>query len=128
MLFLMWCVRRCTFQITVVRKEMNMNMNEEFQIIQSCLMIRMPKEVDHHHAVRLKNTADKYIEGKDLSHVIFDFEQTEFMDSSGIGVIMGRYKKITTLGGKVMAIHVNDRVRRIFRISGLHKIIKIVEE
>jgi stage II sporulation protein AA (anti-sigma F factor antagonist) len=50
------------------------------------------------------------------------------MDSSGIGVIMGRYKKVHTLGGKVMAIHVNERVRKILQLSGLHKIVEIIEE
>ena len=59
--------------------------------------------------------------------MIFDFEQTEFMDSSGIGVIMGRYKKVAVFGGKVMAIHVNPRMQKIFRISGLHKIVEVIQ-
>lgn len=101
-------------------------MNEDFQVIKSCLMIRLPKEVDHHQAKRIRETADAYIESRDLSHVIFDFELTELMDSSGIGVIMGRYKKMTVFGGKVLAIHVNQRVKRIFNISGLHKVIEVV--
>lgn len=101
---------------------------EDFQVINSYLCIRMPKELDHHNAVRIRETADKYIEGQKIECVVFDFCDTSFMDSSGIGVIMGRYKKICTLGGKVVAIHVNDRVRKIFHLSGLHKIIEIMEE
>ncbi|MDO5572684.1 MAG: anti-sigma factor antagonist [bacterium] len=103
-------------------------MNEEFQVVKSCLMIRMPREVDHHQARRIRETADRYIERREISHVIFDFGITEFMDSSGIGVIMGRYKKMEILGGKVLAIHVNGGLRRIFKISGLHKVIEVVEE
>lgn len=103
-------------------------MREEFRVDQACLMIRMPREVDHHQARRIRETADRYIEGRDISHVIFDFELTEFMDSSGIGVIMGRYKKMEVLGGRVIAIHVNGGLRRIFRISGLYKVIEVVEE
>ena len=56
-------------------------MNEEFQVVKSCLMIRMPREVDHHQARRIRETADKYIERREISHVIFDFGITEFMDS-----------------------------------------------
>lgn len=101
--------------------------NEEFQVIKSCLVIRMPKELDHHQSVRIREMADAQIDGKEISHVIFDFEQTEFMDSSGIGVIMGRYKKVAVFGGKVMAIHVNPRMQKIFRISGLHKIVEVIQ-
>lgn len=101
--------------------------NEEFQVIKSCLVIRMPKELDHHQSVRIREMADEQIDGKEISHVIFDFEQTEFMDSSGIGVIMGRYKKVAVFGGKVMAIHVNPRMQKIFRISGLHKIVEVIQ-
>ncbi|MDD3413251.1 MAG: anti-sigma F factor antagonist [Lachnospiraceae bacterium] len=101
---------------------------EDFQVINSYLCIRMPKELDHHRAIRIRETADKYIEGQHIEYVVFDFEDTSFMDSSGIGVIMGRYKKVHTLGGKVMAIHVNERVRKILQLSGLHKIVEIIEE
>jgi len=101
--------------------------NEEFQVIKSCLVIRMPKELDHHQSELIWEIANAHIEGKDISHVIFDFEQTEFMDSSGIGVIMGRYKKIAIFGGKVMAIHVNPRMQKIFRISGLHKLVEVIK-
>ena len=88
----------------------------------------MPKELDHHKAVRIREMADRYIEGQHIEFVVFDFADTHFMDSSGIGVIMGRYKKIRTLGGRVLAVHVNERMRRVFRLSGLHKIIEIVED
>ncbi len=101
--------------------------NEDFQIIKSCLVIRMPKELDHHQSTRIREMADIQIEEKEISHVIFDFEQTEFMDSSGIGVIMGRYKKVAVFGGKVMAIHVNPRMQKIFRISGLHKLVEVIK-
>lgn len=102
-------------------------MEEEFQVIRSCLVIRMPKELDHYQAERIRQVADEQIDGREISHVIFDFEQTEFMDSSGIGVIMGRYKKIACFGGKVMAIHVNPRMQKIFRISGLHKLVEVIK-
>lgn len=101
---------------------------DDFQVINSYLCIRMPKELDHHKATRIREMADRYIEGQHIEFVVFDFEDTSFMDSSGIGVIMGRYKKIRILGGRVLAVHVSERLRRIFRLSGLHKIVEIIED
>ena len=49
------------------------------------------------------------------------------MDSSGIGVIIGRYKKISSEGGKVSVVNVNDRVKKIFNLSGMNKIINIYD-
>lgn len=53
--------------------------------------------------------------------MIFDFEQTDFMDSSGIGVIMGRYRTICLIGGEVWAVHTNSRIRKILTMSGVTK-------
>ena len=50
------------------------------------------------------------------------------MDSSGIGMIMGRYKNIRFMGGTVIATHVSERIRRILTMSGIYKVIDIYEE
>ena len=60
--------------------------------------------------------------------VIFDFADTKFCDSSGIGVIMGRYRKIYMLGGEVCAVHTSERIRKILMMSGVTKIMQIYEE
>ena len=58
---------------------------------------------------------------------VFDFTETEFMDSSGIGVIIGRCKNLGYSGGDVSACHLNERVDKIFTVSGLKKIIQVKE-
>lgn len=100
---------------------------EEFQVIDNCLMIKLPEEVDHHRASYISEQADWYIVKENVNHVIFDFEDTRFMDSSGIGIITGRYKKISCFGGKVFAIHPDRQMRRILCISGLNKFVEIME-
>lgn len=100
---------------------------DEFQVIDNCLMVRLPEEIDHHKSAYISETADWYILKQNVSHVIFDFEDTRFMDSSGIGIIMGRYKKISCFGGKVYAIHTDKQIQRILYISGLNKIVEIME-
>ncbi len=102
-------------------------MVDNYAIIENYLMIRMPEEVDHHRAVLISRTADDYIAHSKVVNIVFDFEDTKFMDSSGIGVIMGRYKKIACFGGKVFAIHADRQIKRILHMSGLHKIIEIME-
>ena len=74
----------------------------QFQIKQKILVIRMPRELDHHSA--------------------------DFMDSSGIGVIMGRYQNVRLLGGSVVATHVNDRIYKVLNLAGLTKVIAVDRE
>ena len=96
-------------------------MEEKYQLKEGCLTIQMPKELDHHEAGRLKMEADFLIG----AYLVFDFRETEFMDSSGIGVIIGRCKSMGFSGGEVAAANMNERVKKIFMVSGLQKLIRI---
>ena len=98
-------------------------MEEEFKVIDNYLMVRMPAEVDHHASEYIGRTADRYILKEGVGNVVFDFEKTRFMDSSGIGIIIGRYKKITCFGGRVFAVNADATLM----LCGLHKVIEIME-
>lgn len=102
-------------------------MEDDFKVIDNYLMVRMPKEVDHHNSGYISQTADKFIVKEGIGNVVFDFEDTKFMDSSGIGIIIGRYKKISYFGGKVFAVNADTRIKRTLMICGLHKVIDIME-
>ncbi len=99
----------------------------DFQIIDNCLMVKMPEEVDHYKAAYICENADCLLLQEQVAHIVFDFEDTKFMDSSGIGIIMGRYKKIACLGGRVYAIHVDRQIQRIFQMSGLYKVVEVLQ-
>ena len=99
-----------------------------YQVEENCLTIFLPGELDHHNAEEIRKAADKLIEEKQIKCVIFDFQETNFMDSSGIGVIMGRYKMVYLLGGEVWAVHANARMKKILTMSGVTKIIQMYEE
>ncbi|MDO5538529.1 MAG: anti-sigma factor antagonist [Eubacteriales bacterium] len=103
-------------------------MENLFKVEGTDLIILVPAELDHYNAEKIKSGADRLIENRNIRRVIFDFKRTVFMDSSGIGVIMGRYKNIRFMGGEVMAIHVNSRIYRILTLSGIYKVIDICEE
>lgn len=100
----------------------------EYRVQENCLTIFLPHELDHHNAKELKKKADHLIEKNHIRYIIFDFSETDFMDSSGIGVIMGRYKRVYLLGGEVCAVHTNERIRKILNMSGITKIMQIYEE
>ena len=100
----------------------------KYQVQENCLTIYLPSEVDHHNAEEMRKNADALIERNHIKFVIFDFEMTDFTDSSGIGVIMGRYKIIRLVGGEVWAVHANARIKKILTMSGMTKIMQIYEE
>lgn len=100
----------------------------KYLIQENCLTIYLPKEVDHHNAEDIRNNADVLIDRHQIKCVIFDFTDTGFMDSSGIGMIMGRYKLIQLLGGEVWAVHTNERMKKILNMSGVTRIVQIYEE
>lgn len=97
----------------------------KYELEEGCLRIAVPKELDHHCAKQLQQEADLLIDAYHVRRLIFDFSGTEFMDSSGIGVLIGRSKNMQYSGGKVEAANLNERVRKIFRISGLTNLIQV---
>ena len=100
----------------------------KYQVQENCLTIFLPEDVDHHNAEEIKREADRLIDREHIRYIIFDFADTGFMDSSGIGVIMGRYKKVYMMGGEVWAVHTNERMKKILTMSGVMKIMQIYED
>jgi len=88
------------------------------------LIVRVEGELDMHVANKFREIVDKALETSGVKHILFNFEAVDFIDSSGLGVILGRYKKINAAGGKVLVAHIQPQVIQIFELSGLLKIIK----
>ena len=100
----------------------------KYEVQEKCLTIFLPGELDHHNAEEIRKRSDYLIDQNHIRYVIFDFTDTTFMDSSGIGVIMGRYKRIYMLGGEVCAVHTSERMKKILTMSGVTRIMQIYEE
>ena len=90
-----------------------------------CMIVPMPREVDHHVAGNMSREIDLLAESWHVHRIVFDFAGTDFMDSSGIGVIIGRCKSMGFSGGEVAATNMNERVKKIFMVSGLQKLIRV---
>ena len=88
------------------------------------LIIHLPREFDHHNCRNLKYETDLLLAENYINKIVFDFSRTQFMDSSGIGILINRYKQMAANGGKVALYGVNDRVQRILTIGGITRLIK----
>ena len=87
------------------------------------LYIQMSGEIDHHSTVGLRVEVDRAFERSGCRDIVFDFSEVTFMDSSGIGLVIGRYKNAQERGGSVAIAGMRPEMARIYQISGLAKII-----
>ena len=92
------------------------------------LTVHIPQEVDHCFTDTVREAVDRRLQTEEIGCLEFDFQNTEFMDSSGIGLLMGRYKLMRALGGEVKITHAGERIYKILVLSGIHKIIPIEKE
>ena len=88
------------------------------------LIIHLPRDLDHHNCRNLKYETDLLFSENYISKVVFDFSRTEFMDSSGIGILLNRYKQMAGSGGKVTLYGVNAQIGRILAIGGIHRLME----
>ncbi len=95
----------------------------KFDIENECLIITTDKEIDHHSSELIREKADDLVIRNYIKNILFDFSNTEFMDSSGVGMIMGRYRMIQGINGKVGIVNTNKNIDRIVLLSGLHKVV-----
>lgn len=102
-----------------------MSLNIKMVVKHDVLCIRLDGELDHHSAEELRELASKAIEEKDIRHIVLNLEQLTFMDSSGLGVILGRYKQIKQLHGEMVVCAISPSIKRLFDMSGLFKIIRL---
>ena len=99
------------------------------------LVVKIPGEIDHHISNELRTQIDRTLMKSGAINVAFDFSKVTFMDSSGIGVIMGRYKIVKPLGGHIIIFGMNSSVERLLEMANLksiayiaHKIEDVIEE
>ena len=97
-------------------------MNVSFQAEDHILLIHMDGELDHHSAELVKKSTDEQIESNKIRDIVFNFKNVRFMDSSGVGFVMGRYKKIQEAGGRVAVIGTDQYINRILEMSGIYTI------
>lgn len=98
------------------------------EVLGTVLVIRLKGELDHHTSLQLRQLFEKMTnERKDITHLVLNFHDLTFMDSSGLGVILGRYKEIERKKGKMAICSPNPIIYRLLEMAGLFKIVTIAE-
>lgn len=88
------------------------------------VVVVLEGELDHHSAVMVKEELDELIMNPEVRRLVLDMAGVRFMDSSGIGVVLGRYRTLKKRGGSVGVKNVSDRVDHIFKMSGLYQVVE----
>lgn len=86
------------------------------------LTVQLVGELDHHSAERIRSNLDHMLRDKTIMELHLDMRGVTFMDSSGLGVVLGRYKTLRARGGKVILSNISPYVDRVFRMSGVYKL------
>jgi stage II sporulation protein AA (anti-sigma F factor antagonist) len=99
----------------------------DMETVNGILIVRLEGELDHHTADMLRSNMEQQLIEEPIQHILLSLKNLHFMDSSGLGVILGRYKQITARGGDMVVCSINPVIYRLFELSGLFKILKIKE-
>lgn len=94
------------------------------QILQGVLTVSLKGELDHHGAASARQAIDKLITDAQPQKVVLELKEVCFCDSSGLGLLMGRYKTALSVGAALTVKAPSPAVARIMRLAGLDKLIK----
>lgn len=98
-------------------------MESIFKENEKLLILRINEEIDDCKVQEIRRKADNEIQRYMPKRVVFDFDKVTFMDSAGIGLILGRYKFVNLIGGKLEMTNLTKSIRKIFEMSGILRLI-----
>lgn len=99
-------------------------MKVQYEKIDNSFLIKFFGEIDHHYTEEIREKIDREFKKSSAKNILFDFSEVGFMDSSGIGMIIGRYKLAKERGGETICFGLKENTKKIFQMSGLLKLIK----
>ena len=103
-------------------------MKLDFAVHKKTLIVRACGELDLVVADKFRNQVDESLEKNCSDNIILNLDGVSFIDSSGLGVILGRYKKITMRGGRMAIVGAPAQVKRILELSGVLRITSVYED
>ena len=96
-------------------------------IINDHLVVTLQGELDHHTSEDVRKRIDQQYYSNNLLNMVLDLRGLNFMDSSGIGLIMGRYKNCKEQRGNISIVSTNPYIERILKMAGLLKLMKVYQ-
>ena len=103
------------------------NNSLKFDFNDGVLRVAIVGEINHHRAVSVRQKIDEKIQELRPQNLVLDLADTPFMDSSGLGLIMGRYQLMKDLGGTLAIANPSAGHKKLFDLAGLNKLVKIVK-
>ncbi|MBQ1821081.1 MAG: anti-sigma factor antagonist [Clostridia bacterium] len=88
------------------------------------LLVKLSGELDHHSAEQTRIMLDTLLRDVTVNELVLDLSGMTFMDSAGLGVVLGRFRKLSMRGGKLVVKGMNASIDRIFQMSGLYAIVE----
>ncbi|MDL2217905.1 anti-sigma factor antagonist [Christensenellaceae bacterium OttesenSCG-928-M15] len=87
------------------------------------ITVQLTGELDHHSVESAREQLDKMIADPSVTELELDMERVQFMDSSGLGMVLGRYRTLNARGGRLLLSSVPLPIDRIFKMSGLYSLV-----
>lgn len=100
-------------------------MSVEIEVKGETLIAKLIGELDHHTAAGIREQIDNSVELNIPSLLILDFEKISFMDSSGIGLVLGRYRNLSKRGAKMKVTGVSPQIYKVMRLSGIERLMSL---
>ena len=100
-------------------------MNVKIEIMPEVITVRLAGDIDHHTAAPIRERIDKEIIKHEPSLLILDFSGVDFMDSSGIGLVMGRYRLLRDNDAKIHIVNPPRHIEKVMRLAGLERLAQI---
>jgi len=97
----------------------------ELKQVRNTLLVRIRGEMDMVVAEKLRKEIDRKLDTKKVSNLVINLEEVTFIDSSGLGVIIGRFKKISGLNGKMYLVGARPQVHKILMFSGINRLVSM---
>ena len=95
-----------------------------YDLRRSTLTVYLSGELDHRMAAEVRQELDRLLDDMRVRRLVFDVSRLEFMDSSGIGLIIGRYKRLSRRRGSVAVADPDRRIDRLFQMSGVYQVVE----
>lgn len=95
------------------------------KLVRDTLVLRLSGELDMLVSDKLRQDIDQNLEAGKITNLIVNLEKVSFIDSSGLGFLLGRYKKMTALNGKMYIVGAKASVEKILNFSGINKLIPL---
>lgn len=103
-------------------------MQIEFNVQKKTLIVRLNGDLDMHSAPEFKMRVGEQLKAADYQRLLLNFRYVDFIDSTGIGAILGRYRNLSKKGCEVILVGLNPQVEKIFDLSGLLKLMPVYEK